>query len=42
MEREDTETVPSPLGYYHYPETMSDKEAVQRLGEELILTKDMI
>jgi hypothetical protein len=31
VDREDEKTVPSALGYYHYPETMSDKKAFNTL-----------
>jgi len=31
MERVKTKTKPHPLGFYHYPETMSDQEALKAL-----------
>ena len=36
VDREDTETTPHPLGFYHYPETMSDEEAFNQLKQCMI------
>ena len=35
-EKEDTETSPNGLGFYHYKETMPDKEAAQRLKDCMV------
>lgn len=37
LDREETETVPHPLGFYHYPETMSDQTAFNMLKNCMIL-----
>jgi hypothetical protein len=36
VDRVNTKTQPSPLGFYHYPETMTDEEAFKRLKAFLI------
>lgn len=35
-EREDVVTVPNPAGFYYYPETMKDKDALKTLKEVLL------
>ena len=35
-DRVETETIPSSLGFFHYPETMSDQEAFNILKEHMM------
>jgi hypothetical protein len=35
-DRIDNETTPHPLGHYHYPETMDDEEAFNRLKQCMV------
>lgn len=39
-EREDVVTVPNPAGFYYYPETMKDKDALKTLKEVLLVEKN--
>lgn len=36
MDREDTKTLPNPLGFYHYPEAMSEREATETLIKVMV------
>jgi hypothetical protein len=36
VDREETKTVPSVMGFYHFPETMDEQKAKQKLKECLI------
>lgn len=36
----EEETTPNGWGFYHYPETMSDTEAFQKLKEHLIALRE--
>jgi len=40
MEREETKTVPHALGFFHYPETMSDNQARTDLIQCMIKRHD--
>jgi hypothetical protein len=37
VEREETKTIPNAMGFYHYPSTMSDKEAVHTLVDAMVI-----
>jgi hypothetical protein len=39
-DRVETETCPNNLGFYYYPETMSDQEAFDKLKQHLINLHD--
>lgn len=39
-ERENVVTVPNPAGFYYYPETMKDKDALKTLKEVLLVEKN--
>jgi hypothetical protein len=40
MEREEVKTVPNALGFFHYPETMSDEQARTILIQSMIERHD--
>lgn len=39
-ERENVVTVPNPAGFYYYPETMKDKDALKTLKEVLLAERN--
>ena len=39
-DREEAVTVPNPAGFYYYPETMKDKDALKTLKEVLLVERN--